>query len=285
MKLLPTIGLMVCVTLMGIATGSVAAETAAVGDQRQDLSLLAQAQQLFQKGSWNDSEKIFLKAAGSPVLEERIAAYEGLIKLYMKLHLKKKAQRIRTKLEKEQSFHADLVPTSEEYYVHYTVRKGDSYAKIASREKVSQLWLEKANQSRALHAGENILVPNVPYYLVVNKTERKLYWRRGIDDIIKVYSVAVGKKETQTPEGEYRIVEKIKDPIWYKEHEIIPANDPKNLLGTRWMGLDQKGYGIHGTRHPWSIGGAVSHGCVRMHNRDVEELFEWVPIGTIVVIQ
>jgi lipoprotein-anchoring transpeptidase ErfK/SrfK len=89
----------------------------------------------------------------------------------------------------------------------------------------------------------------------------------------------------ETPEGKFTIVNKVEDPIWYKLDKQYPPGSPKNLLGTRWMGLNQKGYGIHGTRNPKSIGMALSHGCIRMHNRDVEELFAWIPIGTKVIIK
>jgi hypothetical protein len=57
------------------------------------------------------------------------------------------------------------------------------------------------------------------------------------------------------------------------------AAGPANPLGTRWMGLGYKGYGIHGTNMPLSIGKAASHGCIRMRNQDVEDLFERVQIG------
>ncbi|MBO8126008.1 MAG: L,D-transpeptidase family protein [Firmicutes bacterium] len=87
----------------------------------------------------------------------------------------------------------------------------------------------------------------------------------------KVYPVAVGKPETPTPLGYFRIVSK----EWWGEG-----------FGTRWMQLDTKfgKYGIHGTNKPWSIGSFASHGCIRMHNRHVEELFEWVKVGTPVYI-
>jgi len=57
---------------------------------------------------------------------------------------------------------------------------------------------------------------------------------------------------------------------------------PANPLGTRWMGLGYKGYGIHGTNMPLSIGKAASHGCIRMRNRDVEDLFNRVEVGDAV---
>ncbi len=90
--------------------------------------------------------------------------------------------------------------------------------------------------------------------------------------LFKRYRVAVGKRATPTPIGEWNIVYK----GW----------SPKEVMGTRWMGLDIPwgSYGIHGTSAPWSIGSFASHGCIRMRNQDSEELYEWVPVGTPVDI-
>lgn len=90
----------------------------------------------------------------------------------------------------------------------------------------------------------------------------------------KTYPVAVGRPTqfTLSPVGEWRIVNKSRN--W------------GGGFGTRWMGLNVPWgiYGIHGTNKPWSIGTRASAGCIRMFNRDVEELYEWVPTGTPVKI-
>lgn len=90
--------------------------------------------------------------------------------------------------------------------------------------------------------------------------------------LFKRYRVAVGKKATPTPIGEWNIQYK----CW----------SPREITGTRWMGLDIPwgSYGIHGTSAPWSIGSFASQGCIRMRNQDSEELYEWVPEGTPVDI-
>lgn len=88
----------------------------------------------------------------------------------------------------------------------------------------------------------------------------------------KKYPIALGKPETPTPVGEWKIINKYKN--WGKG------------FGTRWLGLNVPWgiYGIHGTNRPHSIGDDASHGCIRMLNRHVEELYEFVPIGTKVII-
>ncbi|MCY6484181.1 L,D-transpeptidase [Clostridium aestuarii] len=88
--------------------------------------------------------------------------------------------------------------------------------------------------------------------------------------ILKTYPVAVGKPSTPTPKGIFRIINR--------------AVNPGGPFGVRWLGLSIKGYGIHGTNNPGSIGKAVSNGCIRMYNKDVLELANTVPIGTIVKI-
>ncbi|MHC5081892.1 MAG: L,D-transpeptidase, partial [Planctomycetota bacterium] len=85
------------------------------------------------------------------------------------------------------------------------------------------------------------------------------------------------------------IANRIIDPPWFWKGEVIPAGDPKNILGTRWMGFKNKpgltGFGIHGTTEPESVPGAVSRGCIRMKNPEVEELFRMVPLGSKVIIR
>jgi len=107
----------------------------------------------------------------------------------------------------------------------------------------------------------------------VNLTLRrlKLFDRYSVKG---VYPVAIGKPQTPTPTGYYHITRKI--------------INPGGILGTRWMELsipsDDGPYGIHGTNQPWSIGKAVSNGCIRMYNHHVEEVFDQVRIGTPVII-
>lgn len=104
------------------------------------------------------------------------------------------------------------------------------------------------------------------------------------------YSVAVGAPAFPTPPGRYKIMYKEMNPTWMppdspwaKEAKAIPPG-PGNPLGTRWIGLDSGSVGIHGTNADWSIGTAASHGCVRMHIWEVEELYELVEPGNPVVI-
>lgn len=246
--------------------------------------LFLQGGELAQRGEWDRSERVFLKASESPAAEERVQVYEQLTALYTRLRLPKKAAKTKKRAEDEKKFIAKRVPADESYYETYTLQEGDTYAKIARRQKISLEWLKRANLEKPLVTGKTIRVPKLPFYLIVNRNLKTLEWRRG-KEVLKTYPIAVGKKESETPAGEFEIISRVKHPVWYHLNLEIPPESPQNLLGTRWLGLNVKSYGIHGTRNPRSINYAVSHGCVRMHNRDVEELFDWIPIGTKVTIR
>jgi lipoprotein-anchoring transpeptidase ErfK/SrfK len=99
--------------------------------------------------------------------------------------------------------------------------------------------------------------------------------------VVKIYSTAVGASASPSPAGKYTIVTRLTEPTWYGKGRIVPPGK-NNPLGTRWLGLSVLGYGIHGTNNPASIGHSASHGCIRMRNRDVEELFEMVSVGDAV---
>ena len=117
--------------------------------------------------------------------------------------------------------------------------------------------------------------------IVVSIPDRKLAVIDDIESRITVFSVAVGAPATPSPTGTFTIVNRIPNPTYYKPGRVIGPGDA-NPLGTRWIGLSQKGYGIHGTDAPGSIGRATSHGCIRLRNRDVESLFELVRPGDVV---
>lgn len=100
-------------------------------------------------------------------------------------------------------------------------------------------------------------------------------------EVVKVYPIAVGAAETPSPTGEFKIINRLTKPTYYTPGKVIKPG-AENPLGTRWMGLSLRGFGIHGTNDPKSIGLSASHGCIRMHKKDVEELFELVRVGDVV---
>ena len=116
--------------------------------------------------------------------------------------------------------------------------------------------------------------------IVVSLEDRKLALMED-GQVKKVYTVAVGKPSTPSPAGTFQIERRVKNPIYRHDGKtVLPG--PGNPVGTRWMGLSIKGYGIHGTNEPKSIGKAASHGCIRMAKADLEEMYEMVAIGDTV---
>ena len=116
--------------------------------------------------------------------------------------------------------------------------------------------------------------------IVISLSDRKLMLFEG-ERVLRVYDVAVGKRSTPSPQGTFAIINRVPNPTWYGPGTVV-APGKSNPLGSRWMGLSAKGYGIHGTNVPTSIGHAASHGCIRMRKQDLEELFDMVTVGTIV---
>jgi len=117
--------------------------------------------------------------------------------------------------------------------------------------------------------------------VVVSIPDRKLAVLEN-DDVVTVFPVAVGKPATPSPSGTFTVVNRVSNPTYYPRSGKTVAPGEKNPVGTRWIGLSQKGYGIHGTDQPRSIGFAKSHGCIRLRNEDVERLFEQVRTGDVV---
>ena len=116
--------------------------------------------------------------------------------------------------------------------------------------------------------------------IVVSIPDRKLALIEN-DQIVVVYPVAVGAAVSPSPVGTFNIVNRVSNPSYYKPGKVVGPG-ASNPIGTRWIGLSAKGFGIHGTDNPGSIGHAKSHGCIRLRNQDVERLFERVRPGDVV---
>jgi len=166
----------------------------------------------------------------------------------------------------------------EVFSIIHTVKSGETLGQI-SRDYRKALWeIIQANPSvnpNLIYPGQSIVIPGlpspqtIPYRIEVSVTNRWL--RLHKDGVLqKQYPIAVGRMLYATPVGNFIIINK--------------APNPGGPFGTMWMSLSKEHYGIHGTNDPNSIGKAVSRGCIRMYNRDVEELARIIPIGTLVTI-
>jgi lipoprotein-anchoring transpeptidase ErfK/SrfK len=124
-------------------------------------------------------------------------------------------------------------------------------------------------------AQENLAQP--AHRIVVSIPDRKLALLDS-GRIVKIYPTAVGAPHSPSPAGSFTIIRRVVDPVWSSNGKVVGPGK-SNPVGTRWIGLSIKGYGIHGTNVPSSIGKNASHGCIRMRNHDVEELYTMVALG------
>ncbi len=160
----------------------------------------------------------------------------------------------------------------------HTVKPGETLTQISRDYRTPLAMIINANPSinpNLIYPGQPLVIPGfppietIPYQIDVSLTNRQLkLFRNGV--LQKQYPIAVGRMLHGTPTGHYIIINK--------------APNPGGPFGTMWMSLSKQHYGIHGTNDPSSIGNAVSLGCIRMYNRDVEELASIIPIGTPVFI-
>lgn len=160
----------------------------------------------------------------------------------------------------------------------HIVKHGETLYQISRDYRTPLSSILRANPSinpNHIYPGQRIIIPGlpspetIPYSIDISINRRRLrLLKNGV--VQKEYPIAVGRMLHGTPTGSYVIINK--------------APNPGGPFGTMWMSLSKEHYGIHGTNDPSSIGKAVSKGCVRMHNHDVEELARIVPIGTRVFI-
>ncbi|MBN1436747.1 MAG: L,D-transpeptidase family protein [Sedimentisphaerales bacterium] len=175
----------------------------------------------------------------------------------------------------------------------YTVRSGDLLANIGRDCGVPYALLMRLNnisRPESLQAGQSLKVVQGPFHLAVDRDRCLMSVYLG-DILVRSYPVGLGAPGRDTPIGLWRAAEGRKqlNPAWTDPDtgEHFYADDPQNPLGSRWIGLEglsgdaegRVGFGIHGTINPEEIGRAVSRGCIRLHNHDVEELYDMVSDG------
>ena len=212
---------------------------------------------------------------------EAVEIYDSLLQ---KEHLGRKRRTIRKEyeaLEMKILFSKLQTPDS----VIHTVVAGDTLYGLAKKYGTTIDLLQKSNEISGdqIYPGMKLKVNQAQFALLIGKhTNRLTLLANG--KTLKIYRVATGAGGS-TPEGNFKIINKLKDPTWFHAGAAVPSGSPENILGTRWLGFDSPGYGIHGTTLPQTIGTQASKGCIRMHNSDVEELYAILPVGTEVTIK
>lgn len=200
-------------------------------------------------------------------------------------------------------------------YLHYLVRGGEEVYEITQGVHLSRLAVEHGVRWEVVAHRNNLKKPyrlkpgmtiaiddthivptELSHGLVINLPELKLYhFYQGAYQ--RRYSLGIGRRTWETPEGDYFVVNKAKNPTW-----LVPASiqeemadsgkevldqvppGPQNPLGPYWLGTSAPGVGIHATNRPASVGHLVSHGCIRMLPEEITQLFPMVEVGAMVKI-
>ena len=219
---------------------------------------------------------------------KKYEARNELSDLYFAETDKDKQAEIKNKLDE---LNAELVfshePSPDAFI--YVVRPGDTLIGIASKYNTNYEFIVRINNKHrtSIRVGERLKILKGNVTVLVDKSDYTLTLLLD-GRFIKQYPVGTGKSD-KTPEGKFIVDNKLINPVWYSPDGIYQFGDPKNILGTRWIGFEDKkglyGYGIHGTTDPDTIGKEMSNGCIRLRNEDVEDLFDYVKAKMTVVIQ
>lgn len=196
--------------------------------------------------------------------------------------------------------------TSRPVLVNYTLTKedvripyhpkGQQYHSVkealAEKFHMSQALLKELNAKKSFKAGEVITVynPSVPNTLpvnkvVVDKTQNILYAFNDKDELVATYPTTVGSRYTPSPNGHYTVTSRVLNPTYNKDfknkNSVLPPG-PNNPVGKVWLGLNKRGFGIHGSPDPEKISQQHSHGCVRLTNWDALALYSTINEGATV---
>lgn len=229
------------------------------------LRLLARAQQLRTEGS---------------LLEAREAALDVLAR-----------SRNPSAIDRARSLlgevHVELVttPRSMPEKVEYVVESGDSLARLAKKFNTTIELLQKGNHitGSMIKIGDRLRILNGQFRMEIKKSTNVMDVYLN-DRFFKRYSVGTGEY-SRTPVGDFKVTDRIHQPTWWRpDGKAIPYGSEENELGTHWLSLDVRGYGIHGTWEPETIGRQASAGCIRLTNENIEELYALIPVGTPVSI-
>ncbi len=171
--------------------------------------------------------------------------------------------------------------------VRYVVKPGDTLLGLARANKITIGLIRRLNGLRAddmLRSGKTIALPQGPFRAAVDRKTFTL--SIFLDDfLVQKYAIGVGRAGS-TPTGEFEVRSRVENPEWTSpEGEYFKSGDPLNPLGSRWIGLGDGGYGLHGTTDPGSIGREASRGCVRLNDRDVFEVYDFLTLGSKVTIE
>ncbi len=183
----------------------------------------------------------------------------------------------------------------------HTVKEGETFLDIARDYGLGfneleilypdvDPWIPRVG-TRLLIPTQWVLPPTSHYGIVINVPEMRLYLFYPKSQLVRTYPIGIGDVDFETPLGVYRVISRQIDPSWtvpkslrQKYGTAFMPPGPDNPLGKHWLGLSRRGYGIHGTDFPWSVGRLVTHGCIRLYPEHMEQLFQQVAVNTPVEI-
>lgn len=223
-----------------------------------------QAEELKQSGKYDEAKKIY-----QTIINDQ-PGYENIEKV------QKELEALNMKMV--------LTGVPSPYAVEHVVAVGDTLGGLAKKYNTTIELIKSRNglKKDIIRVGQKLSVWNAPLNIFVDKSQNILMLKTG-NEVLKVYRVSTGSNNS-TPIGDFTVTTKLVDPVWFNKGIVVPPDSPQNVLGTRWLGFNLSGYGIHGTVEPEMIGQQVTAGCVRMRNPEVEELYDIVPSGTNVTI-
>jgi len=233
------------------------------------------------KESAKPARQLLMEAKEQIAAGETLAAHRKLSELYWNhKELHPQMQELIDSTAKEIFFQ------SKTHFVDpYVIQDGDQLSVIARKYQVTWEYLAKLNRTdpKRIQIGQKLKVTKGPFGAVVDLREFALTVHLN-GYYVKRYQVGIGK-DGSSPLGKFPVLNKVENPAYTgPDGRVIRGDDPSNPLGERWLDLGDS-YGIHGTIDPTSIGRAESRGCIRLRDKDVIEVYDFLIKGSEVVIR
>lgn len=231
-----------------------------------------------------EAKQLYVKAQNLKKSKELVKAKEAYREILLNYP---EAENITTVQEELEEINMDLIFSNRQVpgkTVMHEVVSGDTLGELAKKYGTTVELIKKNNNLKndVIRVGQRLRIWTGSFNVFVDKSQNILILKDG-NEVVKVYDVSTGENNS-TPVGDFTVTSKLIDPVWFNRGVVVPPESPANVLGTRWLGFDIPGYGIHGTIEPETIGQQVTAGCVRMRNPEVEELYSLLPMGTKVVV-
>ena len=234
------------------------------------------------------AEDLFRAGADAIAADDYVGAREKLsqaVAAGLKDDRDKQARQLLNEVSDKWLFSRDMF-AADAFCQRYKVKSGDMLIELGKQFGVPHELLMRINgikDARSLAAGETIKVVQGTFHAQVKLSSFLL--SVYLDDVlVRSYPVGLGKPGRETPTGKWLVRRKQYNPEWVdvEQGKVYPPDDPDNPLGEHWIGLEglegnalgRTGFGIHGTIQPDEIGQTASRGCIRLHNKDVEELYD-----------